>query len=83
MLLLLLGEALLLLVIGGVIGLGIAGGVVNGVQAKYGAEVPMLPVGLSSWLQGGVLMLIIGLLIGALPARRGMRLRIVDALAGR
>ncbi|MHB1870452.1 MAG: ABC transporter permease [Steroidobacteraceae bacterium] len=82
-LLLLLGEALLLLVIGGVIGLGIAGGVVNGVQAKYGAEVPMLPVGLSSWLQGGVLMLIIGLLIGALPARRGMRLRIVDALAGR
>jgi putative ABC transport system permease protein len=82
-LLLLLAEAMLLLVLGGVIGLGIAGGVVSAVQAKYGAEVPMLPVGLSSWLQGAVLMLIIGLLIGALPARRGMRLRIVDALAGR
>ena len=29
----------------------------------------------------GVLMLLIGLIVGALPARRGMRLRIVDALA--
>jgi len=29
------------------------------------------------------LMLLIGMVVGALPARRGMRLRIVDALAGR
>jgi putative ABC transport system permease protein len=29
------------------------------------------------------LMVLIGLIVGALPARRGMRLRIVDALAGR
>jgi len=30
-----------------------------------------------------VLMLAIGLVVGVLPALRGMRLRIVDALAGR
>jgi putative ABC transport system permease protein len=30
-----------------------------------------------------VLMLGIGLVVGVLPALRGMRLRIVDALAGR
>jgi putative ABC transport system permease protein len=40
-------------------------------------------VGLGSWLQGLALMVLIGLLVGALPARRGMTLRIVDALAGR
>jgi putative ABC transport system permease protein len=40
-------------------------------------------VGLAIWLQGLGLMAVIGLLVGVLPARRGMRLRIVDALAGR
>ena len=43
----------------------------------------MLPVGLEIWLQGLGLTVLIGLLVGALPARRGMQLRIVDALAGR
>ena len=43
----------------------------------------MLPVGLTIWLQGLGLMALIGLLVGVLPARRGMQLRIVDALAGR
>ncbi len=43
----------------------------------------MLPLGSRSWLEGLGLMALIGLLVGALPARRGMRLRIVDALAGR
>jgi putative ABC transport system permease protein len=43
----------------------------------------MLPVGRESWLEGVALMALIGVLVGALPARRGMRLRIVDALAGR
>jgi len=43
----------------------------------------MLPVGTQAWLRGVALMIAIGLVVGALPARRGMRLRIVDALSGR
>ena len=41
------------------------------------------PVGLDSWLLGLALMIAIGVVIGLLPAWRGMRLNIVDALAGR
>jgi len=40
-------------------------------------------VGASSWALGLGLMLAIGLIVGAMPARSAMRLRIVDALAGR
>jgi putative ABC transport system permease protein len=36
-----------------------------------------------SWITGLVLMLAFGVLAGALPALRAMRLNIVDALAGR
>jgi putative ABC transport system permease protein len=36
-----------------------------------------------SWITGIVLMLVFGVLAGVLPALRGMRLNIVDALAGR
>jgi putative ABC transport system permease protein len=36
-----------------------------------------------SWITGLVLMLVFGVLAGVLPALRGMRLNIVDALAGR
>jgi putative ABC transport system permease protein len=43
----------------------------------------MLPVGGAIWLQGLCLMILVGLIVGALPAVRGMRLRIVDALSGR
>jgi putative ABC transport system permease protein len=48
-----------------------------------GGGLPMLPVGGDAWLRGLALMVAIGLIVGALPALRGMRLRIVDALAGR
>jgi putative ABC transport system permease protein len=41
------------------------------------------PIGGRTWSLGIVLMLAIGLVVGVLPALRGMRLRIVDALAGR
>lgn len=79
---LVLAEAVLLLALGGAAGLGLADVAVSLIRARLGA-IPMLPVGLQSWLQGVGLMAVIGLLVGALPARRGMRLRIVDALAGR
>jgi putative ABC transport system permease protein len=79
---LLLAESVLLLLLGGAVGLGLADIAVSAIRSRLGA-IPMLPVGLTSWLQGLGLMALIGLLVGALPARRGMRLRIVDALAGR
>jgi putative ABC transport system permease protein len=79
---LVLAESVLLLALGGAAGLLLADLVVSVIRARLGA-IPMLPVGMSSWLQGLGLMTLIGLLVGALPARRGMRLRIVDALAGR
>ncbi|MGH8296234.1 MAG: ABC transporter permease, partial [Steroidobacteraceae bacterium] len=79
---LVLAESMLLLALGGGAGLALADFAVSVIRARLGA-IPMLPVGLGSWLQGLGLMVVIGLLVGALPARRGMRLRIVDALAGR
>ena len=80
---LVLAEAVLLIVLGGVIGLALATLVVGALQASLGGTMPMSPVGGVIWLRGIVLMVGIGLVVGALPALRGMRLRIVDALAGR
>jgi putative ABC transport system permease protein len=80
---LVLAESALLLVLGGAIGLGLAAIAVNGIRQKLGPQIPMLPVGAEAWFSGLALMIAIGLLVGALPARRGMRLRIVDALSGR
>jgi putative ABC transport system permease protein len=45
--------------------------------------VPLSPVGGPIWLRGLALMVVIGFIVGVLPAIRGMRLRIVDALSGR
>lgn len=81
-LVLVLAESVLLLALGGAIGLGLADLAVSVIRAQ-GTPIPMLPVGPGIWLQGFALMAFIGLLVGVLPARRGMRLRIVDALAGR
>lgn len=78
---LVLAESVLLLLLGGAVGLGLADLAVSVIRARL--PVPMQAVGVSSWLMGLGLMAAIGLLVGALPARRGMRLRIVDALAGR
>jgi len=80
---LVLAEAVLLLLLGGAAGLALADVAVSAIRARLGAGIPMMPVGLTIWLEGLGLMALIGLLVGALPARRGMRLRIVDALAGR
>ncbi len=78
-----LAEAVLLIVLGGVIGLALATLVIGALQTSLGGTMPMSPVGGAIWLRGIALMIGIGLVVGALPALRGMRLRIVDALAGR
>ena len=78
-----LAESVLLLLLGGVLGLLLAVVVVGGFHAATGGAIPMSPVGGDIWAHGLLLMLVVGLLVGALPALRAMRLNIVDALAGR
>ena len=78
-----LAESVLLLVLGGVIGLGLAAVLIPVVSANSGGMLNLPTVGSSSWMLGLVWMMAIGLLVGALPALRAMRLNIVDALAGR
>jgi putative ABC transport system permease protein len=80
---LVLAEAVLLLLLGGVIGMTLAGVVIGVVRAKLGNTIPLAALDASIWLLGIALMAAIGLVVGALPAVRGMRLRIVDALSGR
>lgn len=78
-----LAESVLLLLLGGVIGLGLASLIIPVVSAGSGGMLNLPSVGASSWILGVVLMIAIGLLVGVLPALRAMRLNIVDALAGR
>ncbi|PXV59659.1 putative ABC transport system permease protein [Dyella jiangningensis] len=78
-----LAESVLLLLLGGVIGLAIASLIIPAISAGSGGMLNLPVVGASSWILGVVLMIAIGLLVGALPAIRAMRLNIVDALAGR
>ena len=71
------------LLIGGVIGMAIASALAPALTKGSGGMVRLPPIGAENWIQGIVLMIVIGALVGALPALRGMRLKIVDALAGR
>lgn len=78
-----LAESILLVLLGGVLGLGLAAVIGPIVNAISGGVINLPPIGLQSWMLGLGLMAAIGLLVGALPALRAMRLNIVDALAGR
>jgi putative ABC transport system permease protein len=78
-----MAESVLLVVIGGLLGLAIAAVLMPGVSAASQGmiQLPMVPV--QTWLVGLGLMLLIGIVVGLLPALRAKRLKIVDALAGR
>jgi putative ABC transport system permease protein len=78
-----LAESMLLLLLGGVIGLALVSVLTPIVRAGSGGVLNLPNVGGGSWTLGIALALVIGLIIGALPALRAMRLNIVDALAGR
>ncbi len=78
-----LAESILLVLLGGVLGLGLAAVIGPVVNAVSNGAINLPPIGLQSWGLGLGLMIAIGLLVGALPALRAMRLNIVDALAGR
>ncbi len=78
-----LAESVLLLVLGGVIGIGLAEPLIPLISHGSNGMLSLPPVGASSWALGVSLMLAIGVLVGALPAWSAMRLNIVDALARR
>ncbi|UHD17562.1 ABC transporter permease [Thiocapsa bogorovii] len=81
-LVLVLSEALAMLLIGGLLGLALADLAlpIIGEASSGQLDVALQP---ESWTLGLGLMLIIGTLVGLPPALKAMRLRIVDALAGR
>jgi putative ABC transport system permease protein len=81
---LVLGESVLVLLLGSTIGLGIATFAIGEVRSVLEDTLPivLLPVGETVWLQGLAFAVVIGLIVGAPPALRGMRLRIVDGLSG-
>jgi putative ABC transport system permease protein len=80
---LVLAEAMLLVVLGGLVGLGLAALLMPIVSAGSGGLIQLPTVLPQTWLLGLALMIAIGAVVGALPALRAMRLNIVDALAGR
>jgi putative ABC transport system permease protein len=80
---LVLAEAILLLLIGGVVGMAIASVLAPALAKGSGGMIQLPPIGWLIWVEGAVLMIVIGIVVGVLPALRGMRLKIVDALAGR
>lgn len=76
-------ESLLLILVGGVLGLGLAAALLPFVSAASGGMLELPPLSAGSWAIGLALMVAVGAIVGVLPALRAMRLRIVDALAGR
>lgn len=80
---LVLAEAALLVVLGGVIGMGLASLLIPVVSEQSNGIIQLGTVPAETWATGALLMLAIGLAVGLLPALRAMRLNIVDALAGR
>jgi len=80
---LILGESVLLLILGAAIGLALAAVSVVVARTQFGDALPMPVVAGNIWSAGFALATLIGLAVGAMPARRGLRLKIVDALSGR
>jgi putative ABC transport system permease protein len=80
-LVMILAEAVLLLVLGGLCGLLLARLGLPIISAASSGRLDLV-MPARSWLLGLCLMLLIGIVVGLPPALRAMRLRIVDALAG-
>ena len=79
---LVLGEALLLLLLGGAAGMATAVSLMPGLNGATGGRFPPLFVAAETWVLAAGLAVALASAIGLPPALRVRRLRIVDALAG-
>jgi putative ABC transport system permease protein len=79
---LVLGEALLLLLLGGSLGMAGAVAMMPVLNGATGGRFPPLFVDTSTWVLAAVVAAVLALAVGLPPAVRVNRLRIVDALAG-
>ena len=75
-----LSESVLLSLVGGLLGLGLAVLLLQVIAGIAGSQLPGLGVGQKTWVQALGLMLAFGLITGFVPALNAMRLKIVDAL---
>ncbi len=82
-LILVMAESVLLVGLGGGLGIGLAAALIPGMAKASGGMLPMQSVPVSTWGVGMLLSIVIGIVVGLLPALRARRLKIVDALAGR
>lgn len=81
--LMVLSEAIVIALIGGLIGLFLAKFFIGGAAASLAATLPGLNLSPSMMLLGVGLMLLFGFLTGIIPALQGLRLNIVTALRRR
>jgi putative ABC transport system permease protein len=78
--LLIAGEGLLMAIVGGVIGVGLARVIVSPDFLQAGAFIPVFGVNNTNAAMGMGLSVVIGVLAGLIPATMASRLKIVDAL---
>jgi putative ABC transport system permease protein len=78
--LLIAGEGLLMSIVGGVVGVGLARTFVNPDFLQAGGFIPAIGVNNTNMVTGLLLSVVIGLLSGLIPATMASRLKIVDAL---
>ncbi|KAB7769124.1 ABC transporter permease [Xanthomonas maliensis] len=76
-------ESVLLIGLGGLLGMVLAAVAIPVLGSVSGGALPVHAVPTQTWLIAAVLIVVIGLVVGLLPALRAQRLKIVDALAGR
>jgi putative ABC transport system permease protein len=75
-----LGESVLLALLGGIPGLIIAAAITIALRASLAQLAPAFSVSPAIWAEGLALMLGLGLITGAIPAVNAMRLKIAAAL---
>jgi putative ABC transport system permease protein len=75
-----LGESLLITLVGGLMGLGLAAITCQGMEAALKSFLPRFAIPVAALWQGVLGMLVLGVLAGIWPALSAMRLSIVNAL---
>ena len=81
--LMVLVEAILISILGGIIGLVLAAYIIIGATEALASTLPGLNLSISTLMFGIALMFLFGLLTGMIPALQGLRLNIVAALRRR